>query len=684
MEGKISVIVPIYNQERYLNKSISSIINQKYTNLEIILINDGSTDSSIEIIDDFALKDSRIRVFSKPNGGLVDATIYGINQATGEYIAFLDPDDYIGPLYLWDLLSQMDDDIDFVASGFYRNNNGQFIPVILSEDSKIVGDQFQKLRDHYLLDGKIDFSDKIFISRWNKLYRANVVKTVAAPFFNYREVTLGEDSIFTYLMLSHSRGCKTIKGPKDYFYNVGNQNSMMVSNTIERHMEKSKLAYNSLKNLLINEGLSTKQAYALYFFEVESVFERLMKNDFEQFRKLYYHLRKDEVYTTSLKLFRDLSYSAKTWIRIFGRLYFPAFLYSYIRLKLKSDLRTIKLFLGNTRFILKYLVKNGLVKTHYQIKFRRRRDNNFKEINKFLPIIDSRVKEIITSYTGGKTELNECPVCNNIFLFWWDGFDTAPELVKACTETVYKYYPDYYYIVNAIVGVMNVITSAMIGGIGNSIAAESKKKNYNDFTVFNFIYMWISSWATVTLFSLYQNFMVLWVGEKLTLPLLAPVLFSIYFYALKMCDIRTTYTSAAGLWWENRLRAICETVANIILNYILVRIWGVYGIVLATIIPLVLINFGFGAQVLFKHYFTEEKISKYFIDNLSYAVVTIISAIVTFKVTTFIGEYTVVNLFIRGIVCCILPNILLWIAYFRTLKFKMAKEWVLTKIKRRH
>lgn len=109
-EGKISVIVPIYNQERYLNKAISSIINQKYTNLEIILINDGSTDSSIQIIDDFALKDSRIRAFSKPNGGLVDATIYGINQATGEYIAFLDPDDYIGPLYLWDLLSQMDDD----------------------------------------------------------------------------------------------------------------------------------------------------------------------------------------------------------------------------------------------------------------------------------------------------------------------------------------------------------------------------------------------------------------------------------------------------------------------------------------------------------------------------------------------------------------------------------------------
>lgn len=86
----------------------------------------------------------------------------------------------------------------------------------------------------------------------------------------------------------------------------------------------------------------------------------------------------------------------------------------------------------------------------------------------------------------------------------------------------------------------------------------------------------------------------------------------------------------------------------------------------------------------FKHYFTDEKISKYFIDNLGYAVVTIISVIVTFKVTTFIGEYIVANLFIRGIVCCTLPNILLWFAYFRALKFKMAKEWVLTKIERRH
>lgn len=248
--------------------------------------------------------------------------------------------------------------------------------------------------------------------------------------------------------------------------------------------------------------------------------------------------------------------------------------------------------------------------------------------------------------------------------------------------TMTTIYNNYYYIINAIAGIMNVITNAMLSGIGNSIAAETKEKNYRDFTMFNFIYMWLSSWATVTLFALYQNFMVLWVGEELTLPFLAVVLFSVYFYTLKMCDIRTTYTSAAGLWWENRTRAICETVANIILNFFLVQIWGVYGIVLATIIPLIFINFGFGAQVLFQNYFTEKRISKYFLDNIGYAIVTVVSAIITFKLTSMVGDYTIMNLIVRGIICCFVPNIIFFIAYYKSVKFKMTKKWIYTKLRR--
>ena len=95
----ISVVVPVYNVAKYLKKSIESIVNQTYTNLEIILVDDGSKDESGEICEDYSLKDSRIIVIHKPNGGLSDARNAGIKQAKGEYITFVDSDDTIAVSY---------------------------------------------------------------------------------------------------------------------------------------------------------------------------------------------------------------------------------------------------------------------------------------------------------------------------------------------------------------------------------------------------------------------------------------------------------------------------------------------------------------------------------------------------------------------------------------------------------
>ena len=91
----ISVIIPIYNVEKYLEKCIQSIINQTYRNLEIILVDDGSTDSSGEIADKYKKLDNRVKVIHKINGGLSDARNKGCEIATGEYISFIDSDDYI-------------------------------------------------------------------------------------------------------------------------------------------------------------------------------------------------------------------------------------------------------------------------------------------------------------------------------------------------------------------------------------------------------------------------------------------------------------------------------------------------------------------------------------------------------------------------------------------------------------
>ena len=97
MNIKISVIIPIYNMEKLLNRSLDSVKNQSYQNLEVIMVDDGSTDTSAEICRDYAAKDPRFHYFYEENSGPSAARNLGLEKCTGDYIAFLDPDDYLHP-----------------------------------------------------------------------------------------------------------------------------------------------------------------------------------------------------------------------------------------------------------------------------------------------------------------------------------------------------------------------------------------------------------------------------------------------------------------------------------------------------------------------------------------------------------------------------------------------------------
>ena len=92
---KISIIIPVYNSQQYLKKCLDSIKIQTYKNLEVILVDDGSTDNSLEICKNYAKKDQRFKVFHKKNGGTSSARNYGLKQVTGDYITFMDNDDYV-------------------------------------------------------------------------------------------------------------------------------------------------------------------------------------------------------------------------------------------------------------------------------------------------------------------------------------------------------------------------------------------------------------------------------------------------------------------------------------------------------------------------------------------------------------------------------------------------------------
>ena len=104
---KVSIIVPVYNTEEYLSECIESILDQSFTDFELLLINDGSIDKSGKICDEYAKKDSRIVVIHKENGGVSSARNKGIEIAQGEWISFIDADDWITPLYLSDLIRKL-------------------------------------------------------------------------------------------------------------------------------------------------------------------------------------------------------------------------------------------------------------------------------------------------------------------------------------------------------------------------------------------------------------------------------------------------------------------------------------------------------------------------------------------------------------------------------------------------
>ena len=110
----ISVIIPIYNTQKYLKKCIDSVESQSYNNIEIILVNDGSTDSSEKIIQPYLQKYENIKYYKKENGGLSDARNYGIQKATGDYICFLDSDDYIDINLFSKLQKYLDLDYDMI------------------------------------------------------------------------------------------------------------------------------------------------------------------------------------------------------------------------------------------------------------------------------------------------------------------------------------------------------------------------------------------------------------------------------------------------------------------------------------------------------------------------------------------------------------------------------------------
>ncbi|CYV21349.1 glycosyltransferase family 2 protein [Streptococcus suis] len=179
----ISIIVPVYNVENYLDECIQTVLAQTYSNWELLLINDGSTDSSGTICDDYAKGDERIRVVHKNNGGLSDARNAGINNCTGEYITFLDSDDGIREDFLETCLTTaIQHDVDIVIGHFFIwDENQQTFYYFVEQSQK---DTIELISAQEALNRQVvwkNFNTAPFVVAWGKVFKATLFNTIRFP-----------------------------------------------------------------------------------------------------------------------------------------------------------------------------------------------------------------------------------------------------------------------------------------------------------------------------------------------------------------------------------------------------------------------------------------------------------------------------------------------------------------------
>ena len=161
-------------------------------------------------------------------------------------------------------------------------------------------------------------------------------------------------------------------------------------------------------------------------------------------------------------------------------------------------------------------------------------------------------------------------------------------------------YSNYYIIMAGLISVSIMICQSMMASVGNSIVTESRDKNYTNMRSFDFIYMMVAGWATACLICLYQPFISLWLGVGMKLGPDVVLGLGLYFYILKAGDIRWVFHEGAGLWYECRFITIGETIANLVLNILLCSVWGIAGIVYATVITVFVTNMLLFPEVLFR------------------------------------------------------------------------------------
>ena len=262
----ISIIVPIYNVEKYLKKCIESIINQTYKNIEIILVDDGSPDNCGKICEEYSQKDKRIIVIHKENGGLSDARNKGIDIAKGDYLTFIDSDDFVNIDYIEKLYSSIKlNNTELAQCGISKVNENNEIIEKLNYDENYIKTSHEILNELY---GKHLIENVVV---WNKMYAKELFKNIRFPVGK-----IHEDEFTTYKLIYYSKNVAIVS---DSLYNYRQNNASIMGRKF------------NIKRLNLLEALEQR----IQFFwdkNEKDLYEKSVKVYLEQLRMYYIKTKK--------------------------------------------------------------------------------------------------------------------------------------------------------------------------------------------------------------------------------------------------------------------------------------------------------------------------------------------------------------------------------------------------------
>lgn len=331
---KLSIIIPIYNVEKYLDKCVQSARNQTLQDIEIILVDDESPDACPQMCEEYAKTDARIKVVHRKNGGLGFARNSGIDVATGEYITFLDSDDYVDLDAYENLTKLMDfNNADIVYYKLNRfTNNDEIKKTIRNEKIECIDEDRIKdlMLDVIASDLSVTAEHKVNCSSCTAIYRLSIIKNHNINFHSEREL-ISEDLIFNLDVLKY---CKKVifSNTKYYHYRF---NTKSLTNTIRLdRVEKNLELYNYINNNLLSWGLDytegSKRSSRMFIGFTRSFMGPILKSELP-LKEKYLWLDKVLSYSIWTELYKKFPWKR---LPLYARIHFFAIAKKYKRLLL--------------------------------------------------------------------------------------------------------------------------------------------------------------------------------------------------------------------------------------------------------------------------------------------------------------------------------------------------------------